>query len=268
VKNPAAFADRVLDQLSITSPRDLLRLEDIAWERGALVRDGRLSGAEARLTSNGRRSVITISETVVDLGRRRFGIAHELGHLEMRDKRDLLESCTAQHLNCWQKERSTGDRELLANKFAAALLLPERFFAQRCNETDPTLDVVSALAREYGVSLTATARRYSVFCEEPIAVVYSSSGFITWFQASPEFKDLGYFVNVGECPGVDSIADRIFDGKSVGRKPKQVSASNWLAAGRHNPEAVILEQSWPLTNYNAVLTLLWIEDEIDDDDLF
>ena len=33
-----------------------------------------------------------------------------------------------------------------------------------------------------------------------------------------------------------------------------------------NPDATIYEQSWSMPSYNAVLTLLWVADDIEGDD--
>ena len=265
MNKPTYLADRILDQLHITNPQDLLLLEDIAWQRGALVREAYLDGAEARLLGIADQAVITVSTQVTDPRRRRFSIAHELGHLERKDRGDLLRSCSGEDIDCWHAKSSRAKVEILANEFAAALLLPERFFAHKCTSAEPSLDLMSDLAAEFDVSLTATARRYTSFCQDPIAIVFSENGHIKWFQGSPEFHDLQLFIDVGQCLHSASIADRIFEGKTTSNKLRRVPASSWLASGQYRSDAVILEQSWSMPNYNAVLTLLWIDDDIEDD---
>jgi Zn-dependent peptidase ImmA (M78 family) len=81
--DPVAAAERVLNEVGITRIEDLALLELIAWERGALVRSTSRTRAEARIAMAGERAIITVSTTVRDSQRRRFSVAHELGHLEM-----------------------------------------------------------------------------------------------------------------------------------------------------------------------------------------
>ena len=61
-------------------------------------------------------------------------------------------------------------------------------------------------------------------------------------------------------------AGKHFAGRPSTDRPRQVRASAWLKPGRYKEDAAIVEQSWPMLNYEAVLTLLWIDDEIQDDD--
>ncbi len=263
---PSYAAKRVLDDLRITSPEDLQLLDSIAWERGATVLYKPLRGAEARLAAVGRRAIITISTFVEDPHRRRFSVAHELGHLELHRRHSSVVLCTSQDIDDWEKRRTKTNLEQEANEFASALLLPERFFAPLCKDEDPSLDLVTRLADTFKVSLTAAALRYMNFCEEACAVIFSQSGYIRWFQGSKEFGDIDVFVDVRSKLDSSSLAALFFQGRIVQANPKRVRASAWLAPGRYRDDATILEQSWTMPNYDAVLTLLWIDDDLEDDE--
>jgi Zn-dependent peptidase ImmA (M78 family) len=196
---PYYAAERVLDELGITSPEDLQLLDSIAWERGAVVLYKPLHGAEARLVAVGRRAIITISSLVENPRRRRFGLAHEMGHLELRRQHSSVFLCSSQEIDDWGERKTDTNLEREANEFAAALLLPERFFASLCKREDPSLDLVSRLAEAFDVSLTATALRYLRFCDEVCTVVFSRDGYIEWFQSSEEFErvreDVGLYID-------------------------------------------------------------------------
>jgi hypothetical protein len=69
-------------------------------------------------------------------------------------------------------------------------------------------------------------------------------------------------VKVGDDVDSYSIADDCFSGNTVPRRPTRVDASCWLAWGYKN-EATILEESRGLTSYDAVLTLLHIDQDIE-----
>ena len=101
---------------------------------------------------------------------------------------------------------------------------------------------------------------------ETCAVVFSHDGYIKRFQGSKEFEDLGVFIDVRSRLDPSSRAASFFRGCAVRTTPKRVSASAWFAPGRYQHDAKILEQSWTMPSYNAVLTLLWVDDDIEDED--
>jgi hypothetical protein len=268
---PSRAAERVIDELGITSIDDLQLLDAIAWERGATVLYKPLHGAEARLVALGRRSIITISSLVEDPRRRRFGVAHELGHLEMHRRRSNMFLCSSQDINDWGERKSDRSLEREANEFAAALLLPERFFASQCKGENPSLDFISKLAMAFNVSLTATALRYLRFCDEVCAVVFSQDGYIKWFRCSDQFEyvrdDVGLYIDVRVKLDPSSIAASLFDNHTlVQSSSKRIDASVWFEPGHYRSDATIVEQSWAMPRYNAVLTLLWVDDDIEDQD--
>src|SRR5205807_9359977 len=60
---------------------------------------------------------------IPELGRRRFVIAHELGHLLLGHGSDILKLCDEGDLLEWAKGQRPYENE--ANEFAAELLMPE-----------------------------------------------------------------------------------------------------------------------------------------------
>lgn len=260
---PHRAAERVLDQLGITSPEDLQLLDSIAWERGATVLVRPMYGAEARLAALGNRAIITISSLVKDPRRKRFSVAHELGHFELHREHSVV-LCSSQDIDDWKQRGDNISPEQEANEFAAALLLPERFFASLCRDSDPSLDLVAELASTFNVSLTATALRYLRFCDEICAVVFSQDGHIKWFQSSRGFAETGAYIDVRSRLAPSSLAASIFQGHIAQTAPKRIRASVWLESGQHSPDSYVMEQSWGMPNYNAVLTLLWLDEDIED----
>jgi Zn-dependent peptidase ImmA (M78 family) len=264
---PVLLAERVLDELGIDNPGDLEHLDLIAWERGALIQERHLDGAEARVTVAGRRAVITVSTAIKDIRRKRFSIAHELGHFEIHRRSILLALCLSDDLNDWGEQQLSTNREREANEFAAALLLPERFFSPLCLNPEPSIDYLTELADCFNVSLTATALRYVQFCDEPVAVVFSQDNRIKWFQGSKDFKELGeelgVFVDVRSRLDPSSGAVKFFQGHPIPVGWRRVDASAWFRPGRYRTNATIQEQSIAMPSYNAVLTVLWVDDDIE-----
>jgi hypothetical protein len=211
------------------------------------------------------KAIITISTRVTDYCRRRFSIAHELGHLEIHRHGSGLVLCTETDIDNWCPPGEDTTVEQEANAFAAALLLPEQFFATLCQQGDPSLDLIAELADQFQVSLTATALRYVRFSREPCAIVYSHEGYIKWFRASRDFEDLGLFVNVRSPLHPSSFASFVAKKDLTRATPERVEASAWLAPGQYRSDATVKEQSWAMPGYNAVITLLWADDVEGDD---
>ena len=95
--------------------------------------------------------------------RQRFSIAHELGHLILHDETELQVDRHA-FVAFRDLTSSTADdpREVEANQFAAALLMPEQFLGRSVNELDDDLDfeaAITKLAQRFGVSEQAMTIR-------------------------------------------------------------------------------------------------------------
>jgi len=100
-----------------------------------------------------RRIWVDARETRRSPGRRSFTIAHEIGHWEMhRDIGDGIHArfCRSDHVGATASELKQSVRlEREANRFAAALLMPEDLLRRQVSESG--LNVL-ALASRFGVS--------------------------------------------------------------------------------------------------------------------
>lgn len=265
MRNPTRIADRIIDELGITSVSDLKLLEEIVFQRHAIIQRECLNTAEARLVIGTQYSIITVSTTTREPRRERFSIAHELGHLEMHRHEGIF-PCSSDEINDWGTKQSNNNLETEANEFAAALLLPKRFFAAHCVDTDPSMDVIKDLSQLFNVSIMATARRYVQFCYEPVAVVWSQKRYIKWFCYNEAFADQGFFVNTNSLVDDTTVAGRIFDGQRPSKKVLSVRASAWMLPG-HFRDILIQEQCIAMPSYEGVLSLLWFDDDdLENDD--
>jgi Zn-dependent peptidase ImmA (M78 family) len=258
-------ANRLLDDLTVESLNDLACLELIAFARDAVVQYQSLQGAEARLTVWGARSVITISNSVTNAQRRRFSIGHELGHLEMHRYQKKVFFCTTDDIDDWHREQVDPNLEEQANEFAAALLLPERFFVPLSEDTDPSWNVIEQLARTFNTSLTATALRYVRLSKTPTAVVFVRDGRVVWFRRSEVFQELGAFVDVRARISPGTMTGKYLSNGRVRVEPQRLNSSEWLVDWRLGHDVPIFEQYRPIPPINAVLSLLWFDyDDIAD----
>ncbi len=97
--------------------------------------------------------------------RRRFTIAHELGHLRLHSEADYhFDKKITQRIRYRNDVSSTATNaeEIEANQFAAELLMPEEFLARDIEGLSLDDADIEALAREYEVSVQAMTIRLTV----------------------------------------------------------------------------------------------------------
>lgn len=110
---------------------------DVAFAR--IPSDGRLSYRDGRMT--------VLVSTDASPVRQRFTIAHELGHMWLRDNRRV------------KAELSLRGEEHFCNRFAAALLMPRGWVASAASERGQGLESLTQLAREAETSKSAMLAR-------------------------------------------------------------------------------------------------------------
>jgi len=250
---PSKRAASIIQNLHIRYPSEIY-VRDIAMSLGALVRDRELQGCEARLVRKGGIGIISVNSFIPEEGRKRFAIAHEIGHFILHSGTQLI-LCSEDDMHIWKESKA---HEIEANEFAASLLMPQEIIIRFIKIGQPTLDMISELAIEFRTTLTATALRYVGLSKEPCALVVSKNGFIKWYRKSDSFN---FHVKVGDKLSFDSYAFDYFDGVNLPEKPDTVPAHAWLA-GEFDEEAELFEQSISLGSYGVVLSLLWICDHV------
>lgn len=262
-QSPSTRAEEIIRNLQIREPAEIQVME-IAMERGAFVRERHLDGSEARLIRKGGLGIITVNSSIPEEGRKRFAIAHELGHFELHTVSQLI-LCTEEDMYVWNENKA---QEIEANEFAASILMPKDIFAQHSKRGQPNMEVVRDLAGKFTTTLTATALRYVQLSLEPCAVVISRNGIIRWYKKSTSFE---FHVKVGERLSQNTYAFDFYDGMDLPDRLQKAPASAWLA-GDISDEAEIFEHSLALRSCGVVLSLLWIHEEVrpayrrDDDD--
>jgi len=250
---PSKRASSIIHERNIRYPSEIY-VRDIAMSLGALVRERELQGCEARLVRKGDIGIISVNSLIPEEGRKRFAIAHEIGHFILHKGTQLI-LCSEEDMHVWKESKI---QEMEANEFAASLLMPYEFIIKFIRIGQPTLDMISEIAKAFRTTLTATTFRYVSISKEPCALVVSKDGIIRWYKKSDSFN---FHVKVGEKLSFDTYAFDYFDGVNLPEEPDSVPARAWLA-GEIDEEAELFEQSLSLGSYGVVLSLLWICDDV------
>ena len=249
-------AERLWNLYDFREPNDLV-LEDLAWARGALVIDGPLDRMEARLVRKGNRGLIRVKQGIPEQGRRRFAIAHELGHWELHKATSQVFACTTDDMVASYKA-SAAEGE--ANYFASGMLMPGKLFLRRGGSSNLSVEVISDLAGYFGTSFTATAIRYVDLSSDPCAVVVSHDGRIRWWRGSKRFEQRFWLDARSQLPE-GTVAGSIFAG---GRRPtgsEKVDIAAWSEKGVDDDEEdLFVEECLIVDRYDQIISLLRMPD--------
>lgn len=251
-----AAAFRLTKRYGFLHPAQM-SLEDIAWERGVVVSAGSLDGCEARLIRKGKRGAIRVRADDADKGRRRFSIAHELGHWELHEESQWL-ACSSSDLRDYRKS----PLEAEANTFAAELLMPTCHVRERCEKSTPSLELVKAIAEEFQVSLTAAGIRLVHMTKQECILVASKDRKVSWWI--PKGDRFGVWLQRGQVLSRESLAWHAFDSGVGDDEVEEVPTDAWFSQRPEGIEFEVSEQSMLLRRFGIVLTLLTLGDAEDE----
>ncbi len=234
----ALGVDRITDLQTVLNP---LRLK---------VVERRTSGFEGTLVCRKNRSkgMIAVSDSIQELGRRRFTICHEVGHFVLPGHGEA--GCKSSMIESWRG--GSASKESAANRFASELLLPSRVVFPFVQEHNATLDAAKRLAAEFNTSLTATSYKLVDLTEEACSLVWSVAGHISWIKKNENF--FGY-ISMGKLDE-RSLAAGLINADGARESEGEVFAESWLADDDLSGHDRIWEESIFLPNYDAVLTIL------------
>src|SRR3569832_313913 len=137
----------------------------------------------ALITDTTRSSGIILVNKLAVRGRRRFSIAHELGHFLMTTHKPPAGGfqCSRSDMREWAGKDSLPaiKMEVEANEFAGLLLMPPPMWRDQTKRLrDPDLSQVITLANTFDVSKEASARSFALYHSEAVAVIVTKDGLI------------------------------------------------------------------------------------------
>ena len=250
-------AEKALQALGITEPEEI-DIEVVARSLGAKVKYRPLESCEARIVGREERAIITVDSRAAPR-RKRFSVAHELGHWHRH--RGLCLTCRSQDigrpLSDGRRERVAGNPELQADAYASDLLLPGYIFRPMIAEVDRlTLSAVKTLADRFETSMTATTIRALGTNRFPSMLVCHSQAGMRWFRRPPLVPDR-WFPRSDLLPESPSFRV-LFKGGPEPGQPAKVKASCWFDNSL-SERFMVTEQTFRLPD-DRVATLLTIDD--------
>jgi len=229
-----------------------LNLYALADTIGLSIREVTVQGFEGALVRvpNRLRGIIAVRRDFREPGRKRFTIAHEIGHFVLPGHGTAQPICTSSDVE-WIQEASK--QELAANRFAAELLMPAIQIESFLKREGLFISTVRRICDRYVTSLTAAALKCIEMSLEPCALVISSGGRISQFKPNNSFK---YQVTLGRTIRSDTKAFHLLEGGDNSSDSGVIQASAWLDNYDALLDMLVKEDSILLPSYDKIFTIL------------
>lgn len=253
--NSQKSANDLLSSLGWSKPGDLT-LNEIALASNALVKESNLEGSEGVISINGDEAIITIDSKQNYEPRKRFVLAHEIGHLILHKDISRLFSDTNKTLNEWYTK---GKHEVEANQFASELLMPSHLFKSKVAGEVMNLDLINTTAEYFGTSITATLLKYKDLGDFPLSVIFLKNGIVHWKQESSDFP-LKFLAKGSQVPE-GSVAADYYNGRGLEEEPVLVDALDWFPEDfeiEDHLETQFFEYCFKIGN-EGLLSCLWAQ---------
>lgn len=235
-------------------------LRDLVFARNLIYREAPLGECEGRIVfGNKGRAIITVNSETTYLPRKRFSIAHELGHFELKHREIHYDNEAS--LDYYK----FGNQEAEANEFASELLLPSAQFekAVRGKAFSPLL--IDDVARKFGTSLSSALFKYVDYGPHPIVVIYSYNGRVKYYRKSKSFTHrLIDYTNLS-VPN-NSVTEEWFKDQTVYRPDdiQKVDLAVWFDLSHQTSiddgddmSTLCNEHCFVSERFNTAITVIW-----------
>ena len=246
----------LLQKLMVEEPSEIDLMAVVGFLGGLTVEEGGLDGADGRILWGANGAAIRIKAGLWP-GRKRFTLAHEIGHYVLHKNNPQGRFDTGHQFAIWNE----ANEEAEANIFAAEILMPDYLFTPRLKRQSPSFRNLDQLAQDFSASRLSTSLQYVHYCHEQVALVFSRDGKVVWSKNAKLFP---WRIRQGTLSN-DSGAGALAAGSpnETGKMaPTPVYA--WLSDFEYDRDHDIMEESRPVPSYGGILSLLWARDDIED----
>jgi len=194
--------------------------------------------------------------------RKRFTIAHELGHALIAEHRmGLLTNELEPHISEYLLGNQQDEIELEADYFASCLLMPQSHFLSVNNQFEDKFgfEIMGFLSEHFSTSLLATILRYAEIGPIPVFFTFNSDGNIKWYKSGSKFPEWALKFKVGsKVPANTLVADVFEKGFSYIEEIRNEDAEDWFHIYNDDYESFnFYEQCYFLKSYNYIISMLW-----------
>lgn len=250
---------KLYNECGIKDPLEL-SIETIVASKNILIKEEEIDGADGRILMNEDSGVITLNSSIEFYPKKRFILAHELGHFELhrhlkRGFTDNDETLNHSHQPYFSQE------EVEANEFAAEFLMPTEMFANECNGKVFNHKVIEHLATKFNVSKTAAILKFVMKNNgnHPIFVVCCQDNKMKWYKKSYDWLYYSHFRKELPPPS-GSVAFEVFK-KGISYygedASQQIWKSDWFEMNDDESDSKFYEYCLFVTSLNYMISVIW-----------
>ncbi len=250
-KSVAIKVEQTLETAEIfQAPVDLKKIVQHLY---LVVEEGPMEGdIQGSLVTDGEVGGILINNNVKSKQRRRFTLAHEIGHFVLHRGKHTFRDAPSN-----LRDYMTSPEEFEANTFAAMLLMPASLLPRDFGSQKPLWEQVDNLVKRFDVSSEAAIRRLIGQSNWRSALVVSKDGVIKWVVPSLQFD--GY-IEAGRPPHPRTMAQMLLNTSGPEEDGITLPITAWVQGGTlANEEVQVYEQSRRLSS-GYVYSLLTVLD--------
>lgn len=252
--NATLKARELLAFLGIDDPAQT-SVEDLIIYHDGIVREVLLNNCDGRMVMKNGRSIVSLNSEIEFPQKKRFVLAHELGHIILHGEKEATFSDDYSTLEAYKH----GVQEKEANDFATELLMPTDLFQKACFKQKFGAELIRNLSDKFNTSLTSTVYRYVDLGPHPICVFYSKDRKIKYWKKSEQFR---YWIpdrTKLNVPG-DSVAEEFYSqGRIYTKKDSDqvITKSTWFELREYDTDTPMFEFCIITPKYNTVLSVVW-----------
>jgi Zn-dependent peptidase ImmA (M78 family) len=230
---------------------------------GATYMETEMDNADGKIIRGTSKTIIKINSCIRNPEKKRFTVAHELGHLLLHDRLELHKD-TGSSLNWFQhteKQAKRGIQEWEANDFAAELLMPENLFREVCADKSFSPQLLMELSVRFQTSITSVIFRYYQLDLHPVFIVYIHKGIVKYWLKS---TDLIVYVSdyLKLPPPEDSVAQEYLENNyatlyTKEENTQEIYKSTWFTLPRDELDQPFYEYCIPMKKYETLLSVVW-----------
>ncbi|WP_417857799.1 ImmA/IrrE family metallo-endopeptidase [Xanthomarina gelatinilytica] len=232
---------------------------------GATLIEEPLKNSDGKIIRGNTKTLIKINSEILYEEKKRFTIAHEVGHYLLHDKLDLaVHNENSNTLNWFQnieQQAKKGIQEYEANDFASELLMPEIIFRKFIEYKSFSPSLIKEISIRFKTSLTSVVYRLITLDVFPLLVVFISDGVVRYWRKSSDLK--GWLKDVTKLsPPEDSVAkeyidadyDFIYKGEE---KAQEIERSTWFKLYENQEDSDFMEYCIPTKQYKTIISIIW-----------
>jgi predicted NBD/HSP70 family sugar kinase len=234
-------------------------LDELAQSIGLSIKEVNSQGFDGALIRlpGKPRGIVAVRKDIREVGRKRFTIAHEIGHYILPGHGASNAVCKDGNVESWGREVS--GQEDAANRFASELLLPTTQLEPIVRKYSASIETARSISKKFQTSLTAAALKCVDLADMACVLVVTVDGVIRRYRSN---KMWSYPIPVGASLVAGTIAKHLGRGRDQRSKCGSVLAEAWLKNPYLRGDGMLQEDSILLPNYNTILTILTVTETL------